>query len=358
MSTSLGNMSKADRAKYSALLLKKKERKEKTQTQNTTQQKQEFETQLNRIALSYYNFKLTHTGIVSYKGFDNCTRHISSKSLINLKNYNPDNENNMFSNIPFDSCLGYLNSEKEVKRQLTEKQSKEVKKYCNKLSYYSGIREFKSRKSGNYKFKVSFLTLTAPTDTEIPQFLKAFELFLDYLRRTANCVYVWKKEFGKKGEKLHVHIMLNNFIPYYIVDWKWKRLLIAQGVNWPTNEKGKQTSSHYRIEIPKNPKQVGGYLSKYMGKINYCKENIGYLWGKSKILTECKETVLIESEIPNSEIFEIYKKYKTIGTEWVKICLVDLKKIQKLAPELYNIFMNQFFDFQSKITLPQRFQTV
>ena len=354
----LGSLSKHQRRLISAQLVKQGLSSTVKVSNTYENDKKEFEKNLNRIACSYYNFKLSHNGLISYKQFENCNRTIKNKSLMNLLNYNPFNDENQTSSKPFDPALGFLPSERELKRGLSEKQSKECKKMCNKLIYYSVNRKFKSKSSGSYNFKIAFLTLTAPESTENYQFLKAFELFCDYLRRTANCVFVWKKELGSKSGKLHVHLLINNFIPYYIVDWKWKRLLISQGVIWPKNDKGKDTSSHYRIELPRNAKSAGGYISKYMSKIDYVSDNIGYLWGKSKVLSDCKENVLIEGEVDNDEIYNIYSKYKTIGTEYVKICLVDLLKINKIAPELYNIFKAQFYDFQSRISLPQRFQSV
>jgi len=354
----LGSLSKQQRKIISKELLKEKARKNRVAGQNYLSEKAIFEKDLNKLAYSYYNFKLCHNGLVSYKGFGNVARKVSHKSLSNLLNYNPISNEEFSSSIPFDSCLGYLDSEKEIKRKLSEVQSKQCKKMCNKLIYYSSERKFKSKKSGNYSFKVAFITLTAPEFTTTVQFLKAFDLFLDYLRRTANCTYVWKKEYGSKSGMLHVHILINNFIPYYIIDWKWKRLLISQGVQWPKNNKGQDTSSHYRVELPRNSKSIGGYISKYMSKVGFCSENIGYLWGKSRVLNECKEIVLIEGDVNNDELYSIYSKFQVIGTEYVKICLLDFLKIGNIAPELYNIFKAQFFDFQSKISLPQRFQTV
>lgn len=354
----LGSLSKADRKRISELKIKEGLLKQKASEKYQGVEKKEFENALDRIAFSYYNYKLTHRGVVSYKGFENCSRRVKASSLNNLLNYNPYAPEGSCSSIPFDDNLGYLSSERELKRHISEKQSREIKKYASKLCYYSGERKFESKKSGKYSFKVAFLTLTAPENVTTTQFLKAFELFLDYLRRTANCIYVWKKEFGKHGDNLHVHILINNFIPYYLVDWKWKRLLLSQGVIWPKNEKGEDTSSHYRIELPRNLKQAGHYISKYLGKVEYTPENVGYLWGKSKILAECKESVLIEGEIDNSELFTIFSKFKTVGSDFVKMCLVDLLKIDKICPVLFKIFEKQFYEFQSKLTLPQRFQYV
>lgn len=354
----LGTLSKHQRKIISKELLKEKERKKSVAGNNYLSEKAEFEAQLNKVAYSYYNFKLSHNGLISYKQFENCTRHVRAKSLDNLLHYSSYEAEMNDSSKPFDSCLGFINPEPEYRRQLSEKQSKACKKMCNKLVYYSKNRQFLSKKSGKYNFRTAFITLGAPESTTISQFLKAFDLFLDYLRRTANCVFVWKKEFGGVGNHLHVHILVNNFIPYYIIDWKWKRLLISQGVVWPKNKKGQDTSAHYRIELPRNAKSTGGYIAKYMAKVAVIDENIGYLWGKSKVLSDLKEIVLIEGEVNYDELYSIYSKFKTIGNEFVKICLVNFMKVNSIAPELYSLFKAQFFEFQSKISLPQRFQVV
>jgi len=99
----------------------------------------------------------------------------------------------------------------------------------SKLAYYSGTRSFSSKKTGTHNFK-SHSNTHCPFQCQPRKSLAAFDHFLDYLRRTANAVFVWKKELGETGRALHFHIMLNNFIPYYIVNWKWKRLLINEGI--------------------------------------------------------------------------------------------------------------------------------
>lgn len=354
----LGSLSKQQRKKISEYTIKNGLNDKKETVNTYLSDKAIFEKDLNRIAFSYYNYKLSHRGIISYKGFENCSRKMSVSSLSNLLSYNPFVNPENDTSKPFDSNLGFMTSEREIKRHISEKQSRDIKKNCSKLCYYTSERKFMSKKSGKYSFKVGFLTLTSPEGTSTIQFLKAFELFLDYLRRTANCVFVWKKEFGEMGNNLHVHIMVNNFIPYYLVDWKWKRLLLSQGVIWPKNEKGEDTKAHYRIELPKNMKQTGHYMAKYMAKVDYTPENVGYLWGKSKILDECKEIILIEESSINGELFTLFSKFKVIGTDWVKMCLVDLLKVSDLCPEIFKVFEKQFYEFQNKITLPQRFQFV
>jgi hypothetical protein len=206
--------------------------------------------------------------------------------------------------------------------------------------------------------KVAFITLTSPANTTNEQMLKAFNHFLDYLQRTANCVYVWKKELGEANSKLHYHIVVNNFVPYYIINWKWKRLLIAEGVKWPLNDKGRDTTSHYRIELPRNAKLVSHYIAKYMSKAYDLPGNMGYVYGNSRVLTELKEKDLAEWEVNTNELEVIKKSHKTIVHDYTQHICCNLLHLSKLAPDLYEQFMIQYVQFSEKITLPQKFRYV
>lgn len=297
--------------------------------------------------LVYWSAKLSHSGVTGFKVFENCPRKIHHNSLNNLKG--------------FQALQAELNGEVKdpvMTRKLNEIQSRKCKQYCQKLAYYSATREFKSKKTGTYKFKVAFLTLTCPESTRDEQALAAFSAFLDYLRRTANCVYVWKKELGETNKKLHFHLLINNFIPYYIVSWKWKRLLIGQGVIWPLNLKGDPTESHYRIELPRNRRQVSHYISKYLSKAYDLPRSCGYVFGHSEVLKECKEIQLIEGDFPEEEIKLLRDSCKTIDDQFITHICVDLLKVKDWCPKLAAVFNEQYKTFVSLITLPQKFYYV
>lgn len=206
--------------------------------------------------------------------------------------------------------------------------------------------------------KVAFITLTSPEGTTNQQMLNAFNHFLDYLQRTANCIYVWKKELGELNNKLHFHIVVNNFIPYYIINWKWKRLLIAEGVVWPLNDQGKDTTSHYRIELPHNAKQVSHYIAKYMSKAYDLPGNCGYVYGYSRVLKELKESDLSEWEIDLEEYKALKQNYKTISHDYTQHICCNLLHVKKIAPKLFELFSQQYVQFSEKITLPQKFKYV
>ena len=297
--------------------------------------------------LVYDNYKISHSGITQYRVFEGFDRKMKKNSLKNLLNYK-NNQLELYEN----------EQNEKLTRNLDERQSKRLKRYCNKLCYYSATRVFESKKSGKYKMKVAFLTLTSPATTTDVQFLKAFDGFLDYLRRTANCVYVWKKELGETNGKLHVHLIINNFIPFYIVSWKWKRLLMNQGVIWPVNEKEKHTDSHYRIELPKSKKQVGAYIAKYLSKAYELPKLLGYVWGKSPIIDTCKEFTFMEGDFDMEQCRKVAELNKIVGDNYVKHVCVDLLTVKDIAPDLFALFESQYMEFSKILTLPQKFSYV
>jgi hypothetical protein len=371
------NYSKSSRKHFSTLL---QEEKKRSSGKRVIPLLSESDSELRpspKIQAVYYNSKLSHNGITSYKVFEGFLRNRHPHSLANLLNQKTDNSEavsylvNLFrlslnndercrvvdeaiDSLSYEDYQSFL-QQTFLTRNLNPAQSRKTRSLCQKLEYYSANRQFKSKKSGVYSFKVGFLTLTAPEGTEQNQFLAAFDHFLDYLRRTANCVYVWKKELGEAGGKLHVHLMINNFIPYYIVSWKWKRLLINEGVLWPLNEQGKPTESHYRIELPRSRKKIGHYISKYMSKAYALPQEFGYISGHSKLLDTCTEVRIIENDIPLDELEKIMSSHKVIRSEYMSHVCCDLLHVKKIAPKIGAVFEEQYVRFCETLTLPQKF---
>jgi hypothetical protein len=292
----------------------------------------------------YASAKLSHSGVTVFKTFENCNRPSHKNSLKNLLNVQSQQGDA--------SCVCAV---PKAERVFDDKQSRKCRKYCQKLAYYSATRKFTSKKSGKYYFKVAFLTLTAPGNAEPQQLLQAFDHFLDYLRRTANCVYVWKKELGETNKNLHFHILINNFVPYYIIAWKWKRLLLAQGVSWPQSSNGKDTTSHYRIELPRNKKLVSHYIAKYMSKAYGLPRDFGYISGHSAELDGCKEIVLTEGEFSSDEVLALKTRFYTIQDDFLCHVCCNLLQEKQIAPHLHAVFEPFYIEFSQLITLPQKF---
>ena len=328
----------------------------------------------------YWSQKLTHNGITAYKTFENCSRRLHNNSLRNLLtysgydndelntlifNFNHAQDENERSRINDQAIAAFNQQEWETflaktrqTRHINGGQSRKIRSLCDKLSYYSQTRKFNSSKTGMHSMRIAFLTLTAPPTAEPVQILKAFEIFIDYLARTANCVYVWKKELGELHNSLHFHVVVNNFIPYYIVAWKWKRALISQGVQWPLNEFSQHTTSHYRIELPKSRKAISHYISKYMSKAYDLPGNFGYISGHSKLIDSLKEVVLIENDLNMTELMKVMKVAKCIHMKYVSLIFKDLLQLKDLCPHIFAVFEEQYIRFSKTITLEQKFNYV
>jgi len=67
---------------------------------------------------------------------------------------------------------------------------------------------------------------------------------------------------------------------------------------------------HYRIELPRSNKAIGHYLSKYMSKAYALPRIYGYISGHSKLLDECTDIKIIESDIPFDELERIMNGHK------------------------------------------------
>lgn len=330
--------------------------------------------------LVYLNAKYSHSGITVFKRFEDCNFHHHRNSLRNLlhsavytnmtlrayiQEYNECANDDQRSDV-IDRAIQYLSDddyilflqEIHLTRKLNPTQSRKCKYYCNKLAYYSQTRHFKTKKGKNYKMKVAFLTLTAPEEANPIALIKALDHFLDYLRRTAQCHFVWKKELGEQNEKLHFHIVINNFIPYYIVAWKWKRLLLAEGITWPVNESGQETNAHTRIELPRSPKQLSHYIAKYMSKGYELPREYGHIFGRSAILDELKEIIQDEGEYPTDEILKLIDVCHVYKDNFITHISLDLLHVGKFAPRLCALFEQQYIRFSEAITLPQRFNFV
>lgn len=328
----------------------------------------------------YQSTKFSHQGLIGYKVFENCNHKMHRNSIINLLTskvtgnstldeliklyYESSNElSRKMTNETAITCLDqeqydiYLQKTHQS-RKLNAAQSRKIRSASEKLCYYSATRKFKSKKSGTYNMKIAFLTLTAPEGSEPESILRAFNHFLDYLARTANCVYVWKKELGEKSHNLHFHVIVNNFIPYYIVSWKWKRVLLAEGISFDKKEESEDTNAHTRIELPRSKKEVAHYIAKYLSKAYELPGVYGYISGHSSVLSSLKETCLMEGEYPEDEIRELMKVTKVLRQPHVTIVCCDLLKLKDKFPKLYAIFEKQYMEFSSIITLPQKFTYV
>jgi len=156
--------------------------------------------------------------------------------------------------------------------------------------------------------------------------------------------------------------VINNFIPHYIVSWKWKRLLIGEGVSFAGDNTEKETNSHTRIELPKSAKQVSHYISKYMSKAYELPGDFGYISGHSSILNNLPEVIIFPDNAVVNEIEQVVKQYKIIKHDYVSIVCVDLLKVKDKFPgidkEFGEIIMSTLYSNDSKRLHRSEYDTV
>jgi len=82
----------------------------------------------------------------------------------------------------------------------------------------------------------------------------------------------------------------------------------------------------------------------------------GYISGHSKLLDECTDIKIIESDIPFDELERIMNGHKVIHGSYMSHICVDLLRVKKIAPKIGALFESQYLQFVEILTLPQKIQ--
>jgi len=86
------------------------------------------------------------------------------------------------------------------------------------------------------------------------------------------------------------------------------------------------TLSHRTAKVKQ---AIGHYLSKYMSKAYALPRIYGYISGHSKLLDECTDIKIIESDIPFDELERIMNGHKVIHGSYMSHICVDLLRVKK-----------------------------
>lgn len=164
-----------------------------------------------------------------------------------------------------------------------------------------------SKKTGQYhSWKISFCTLTLPTqgelgDIEIKHILNAWLTFAKYAFGLKS--YIWKAEPQARGT-IHIHITSDCFMWHKTVRDSWNKLLKKyQLLNGHEDPNSTDIHSTYKI------KNIAAYLCKYFTKQSEDRRAIkGRLWGCSRTLSNARG---IRFEMPWSDMkYEVYHMRK------------------------------------------------
>ena len=116
---------------------------------------------------------------------------------------------------------------------LSKKSQIAMKEKINWLYLLSRARYKKTLSNKNiYNFKLSFITLTLPSEQIHPTSVITKECFNQFLTEIRSQYkvenYVWRLEFQSNGN-VHYHIVTDSYIDYYIVRKVWNRIINKLG---------------------------------------------------------------------------------------------------------------------------------
>ena len=266
----------------------------------------------------YHSLKLNPTSLVTYPVF----MHGSSVKRSNESSFESGGHQ-------VSSYQGKINN----------KSASKIIRAINTLFDISNKQYFNNKATGkrNY-FVLNFITLTLSsvqgkiTDKEIME--KCFSKFMRVCRRKYGLKhYVWKAE-RQKNNNIHFHITTNCYIRQDNIRNLWNECQKEIGFIDLFQQKHKHNNPNSTdVKIVSNKNMLGGYLAKYVSKIETEKRGIGgKVWDCSKSL----KNVAIESlELAGKverELSELLatNEHKIIDKDFVGVYILKNKRTKNI----------------------------
>lgn len=198
----------------------------------------------------------------------------------------------------------------------------------------------------NVDFKLSFITLTIPTNRKI-EAKEAHKLLLEpmikHLRQVHGLKnYVWKLELQKRGQ-IHYHITSDCFVNHSELRNKWNQLLAKNNMMSEYIEKNNHTNANSTdIHSVRKVKDLAAYLVKYFTKKSQNPVSVnGKIWDCSLGLKKAKyyTTELTEdlefdiSKCVDSKICSVYSGERFAIIKFKKIAPIQI--FDRLIKEAY-----------------------
>ncbi len=185
---------------------------------------------------------------------------------------------------------------------LSDKSKKKLLSSINWLVHSAKPKTAYNRKfNSNFKFKLSFVTLTIPVQESGSVSEKKFKILLNtwltYSRKYMKLAnYVWKIEAHKDG-RLHVHITADSFLHYAKVRNSWNTILQRNGLlEYHYKKFDNYNPNSTDIHSVREVRNIVAYVAKYMSKntaINTLYK--GRIWGCNQVLSKANECKLVIS---------------------------------------------------------------
>lgn len=231
-----------------------------------------------KLEAGFY-IKVRPTYCVTYYKHDHTVKEKTDKQI--------ENEKNLQNN--------------EANGQLSNKAKTKLKNAVNWLICAAKPKNvFDKNRNAHFKFRVNFVTLTIPPQSENQLSHKKTKVILNtwlsYHRKySALKNYVWKAEFHKDG-RIHFHITTDTFIHWKNLRDSWNRILKRNGLlEFHYKKFGNYDPNSSDVHSTKNVKNLPAYITKYMSKNNDTDfEMKGRIWGCNYALSEanqCREKI-------------------------------------------------------------------
>jgi len=257
----------------------------------------------------------------------------------------------IFNGNPYKGAKNLRNLQHKERKESFSKNSRKrllfkLREWMLAESYYLDIGELKIKPK---KYRLTFLTVTLPAQqTHTDQKIKAVVLnnFINKLRyHKKDLKYIWRAEPHANGN-IHFNFILNLYIEKKLCDKLWHDSLELLGYVTAYEKKWK---SRYpptnRIEYVHTAKQIVGYATKYMTKIEDRRKIEGRNWYASQKLNAIiKGETHISREWENSMIeslrnLGLYCAENDYATKFYFNSPDDVKLLPPNIRDMYNELM-------------------
>jgi len=264
---------------------------------------------------------------------------------------------------PVDSSkISFLNSTRKSNGQLSVNAKRKMSRAIEYLVTLAKPKKVHEKLTGKtINFKLAFITLTLPSpqihkDSEIIN--KCLNQFLIECRKyhlVKN--YVWRAEKQKNGN-IHFHILIDQFIPWYMMRNSWNRIVNKLGYVDRFQEKhGHTTPNSTDIHSTKKIKNIRLYLLKYMTKSEQNTEQSGRIWSCNQELSNIKGCQLYIDREVHEELQKIitHSKPHIFESQYFSVYSISINQVFKYSREIlfkyFSDYLIQTFNYNAQLNL-------
>lgn len=277
----------------------------------------------------------------------------------------------------------FLNSTRKAEGAVSPNAKRKITKAIEYLVATAVEKKGHEKLTGKIvSFKVAFVTLTLPskqqhTDKElISSCLNQFIIEIKKYHNVKN--YVWRAEKQENGN-LHFHILVDAFIPWWIMRERWNRIVNKLGyVDRFQKKHGHKTPNSTDIHSTRKIRNIYSYLTKYLTKdekttqenngtadnqpLQTTQEGMeeaiqtGRIWGCNQTLSQARGCPIDIDWGISEELVNLVKhsNARVYSTDYFKVIYIDFRNLRKFgADQLFQYFSDYLieqFDFHEQLS--------